>query len=82
MDNMKSRATFSFKGVQVEIESETLKQWMSTRVEGPLEINPGNAEQAVALFDLLSNDLDAKTVSLLEQMGARQFATLFEVHED
>ena len=79
---MKLHATFSFKGVQVEIESETLKQWMSEEVNGPLNINPNNKEQAEALFDYLSNELDPKIVSLLEQLGERQFAALFEVHED
>ena len=82
MDKMKSRATFSFKGAEVEITQEILRAWMSEPPEGHIEVNLFDKEQAEALFDYLSNELDPKIVSLLEQMGERQFASLFEVHED
>ena len=82
MDKMKSRATFSFKGAEVEITQEILRAWMSEPPEGHIEVNLFDKEQAEALFDYLSNELDAKIVSLLEQMGERQFASLFTVHED
>lgn len=79
---MKSRATFSFKGAEVEITQEILRAWMSEPPEGHIEVNLFDKEQAEALFDYLSNELDTKIVSLLEQMGNRQFASLFEVHDE
>jgi hypothetical protein len=81
MDKMKSHATFSFRGTEVEITQEILRAWMSEPPKGHIEVNLFNKEQAEAVFDYLSNELDPKIVSLLEQMGERQFASLFTVYE-
>ena len=79
---MKSRATFSFRGTEVEITQEILRAWMSEPPEDHIEVNLLDKEQAEAIADYLFNELDPTISSLLEQLGERQFAALFEVHED
>lgn len=75
--------SFKFRGITIEFSREQLNRWMSVPLPKNKKINLLDSDQAEAAFDMVcDHDISVKDISLLEQMGAKEFAKLFTVSEE
>lgn len=76
---------FQFQDVTHEASFEEFNSWMSTPWKASKKIDFMNSDVQEALFDMVSSAdgiLNAKQISLLEQMPHKKFAELFSVVEE
>jgi hypothetical protein len=75
--------SFKFRGIIIEFSREQLDRWMSSPLPKNKKINLLDPDQAEAAFDMVCDqDMSTKDISLLEQMGKKEFAKLFTVSEE